>query len=214
MAHKEYNKEYNKRYKKVVENPMLYLEERYHQIGPAKHQLEVHSMRFFRAGAESTMIEVLTLIDWATKFLELSRSPIPEISAFLWRPFILSKKVQFPILEDPGDAIYKEKCVRTKAQKAWVYLCALLQFWTDEATMESGEVMYGGRHWPANPMIRWIRAVLNPSFREHFQITWASMPHLHPGPKLVSILDLRRESASSRNQVPHTGHAEPVRGCH
>ena len=40
MAHKEQEK----RYKKVVKNLMLYLEERYHQINPAEHQLEVHSM--------------------------------------------------------------------------------------------------------------------------------------------------------------------------
>ena len=183
-------KEHDKRYKKVVENPMLYLEERYHQIDPVEHRLEVHSMRFFGAGAESAVIEVLTLIDWATEFLGLSHSPIPEIPTFLWRPFIVSNKVQFPIPEDPGDAIHKEKCVRTKAQKAWVYLCALLQFWTDEATTESGEIMYGGWHLPANPMIVQIRAVLNPSFGEHFQITWASIAastswtqaHLYFGP--------------------------------
>ena len=73
MAHKEQEKHY----KKVVENPMLYLEERYHQINPAEHQLEVHSMRFFRAGAKSAAIEVLAIIDWATKFLELSRLSCP-----------------------------------------------------------------------------------------------------------------------------------------
>ena len=127
------------------------------------------------AGAESAAIEVLALIDWATEFLELSHFPIPEIPAFLRRPFVVGKKVQFPIPEDPRDAIHKEKCVCTKAQKAWVYLCALLQFWTDEAMTESGEIMYGGRHRPANPMIARIRAILNPSFGEHFQITWASI---------------------------------------
>ena len=168
-------KEHNKHYKKVVKNPMLYLEECYHQIDPAEHQLEVHSMRFFGAGAESAAIEVLAPIDWATEFLELSCSPIPEILAFLHRPFVMGKKVQFPIPEDPGDAIHKEKCVRTKAQKAWVYLCVLLQFWTDKAMTESGEIMYGGRHRPTNPMIVQIRAMLNPSFGEHFQITWASI---------------------------------------
>ena len=175
MARKEYHKEYQKHYKKVVENPMLYLEERYHQIAPAEHQPEVHSMRFFGAGAESAAIEVLALIDWATEFLELSRSPVPEIPAFLWRPFIVGKKVQFPIPEDPRDVIHKAKCVQTKGQKAWVYLCALLHFWTDEAMMESGQILYGRRHQPANPMIAQIRAVLNPSFGEHFQITWASI---------------------------------------
>ena len=159
----------------MVENPILYLEECYHQIDPEEHQLEVHSMRFFGAGAESAVIEVLALIDWAAEFLELSRSPVREIPTFLWRPFIVGKKVQFPFLEDPGDSIHKEKCVHTKAQKAWVYLCALLQFWTDEATTESGEIMYGGQRRPTNPMIARIRAVLNPSFGEHFQITWASI---------------------------------------
>ena len=168
-------KEHDKRYKKVVENLMLYLEECYHQIAPAEHQLEVHSIRFFGAGAESAMIEVLALIDWATEFLELSCSPVPEIPAFLRRLFVVGKKVQFPIPEDPRDAIHKEKCVRTKAQKAWVYLCMLLQFWTDEAMTESGEIMCGRRHRPANPMIAQIRAILNPSFGEHFQITWASI---------------------------------------
>ena len=35
--------------------------------------------------------------------------------------------------------------------------------------------MYGGWHWPTNPMIAQIRAILNPSFGEYFQITWASV---------------------------------------
>ena len=48
-------------------------------------------------------------------------------------------------------------------------------FWTDEATTKSGDVMYGGRRQPANPMIARIRAMLNPSFGNHFQITWASI---------------------------------------
>ena len=169
------HKEYDKCYKRVVENPMLYLEECYHQIDPSEHQPEVHFLRFFRAGPESTAVEVLALIDWAAEFLELSHSPVPQIPSFLRRPFVIGKKVKFPIPEDPGDAIHNEKCVRTKAQKAWVYLCALLQFWTDEAMMESGKVMYGGWHQPANLLIAWIRAVLKPSFGEHFQITWASI---------------------------------------
>ena len=196
-------KEHDKWYKKVVENPMFYLEERYHQIDLAEHQLEVHSMRFFGAGAKSAAIEVLALIDWATEFLELSCSPVPEIPAFLRRPFVVGKRVQFPIPEDPGDAIYKEKCVCTKAQKAWVYLCVLLQFWTDEAMTESGEVMYGGRCQPTNPMITWIRAVLNPSFGNISRLRGLPLLPLHPGPKLVSISDCPTESASGQNQAPH-----------
>ena len=107
--------------------------------------------------------------------MEISRSPVPEIPGFLRRPFIKGKLVKHPIPDDPAESIHKEKCVWTKAQKAWTYLCALLQFWTDEATTESVEVMYGGRRWPTNPMIARIRATLNPSFGDHFKITWASI---------------------------------------
>ena len=87
----------------------------------------------------------------------------------------MGKPVVHPIPEDPTESLLKEKCVRTKAQRAWTYLCALLQFWTDLATTGSGKVLYGGCRRPANPMIKRIRSVLNPSFGEHFKITWASI---------------------------------------
>ena len=154
---------------------MLYLEERQHQILSEEHQPEIHSLRFFGPGAERATIEILAIINWAAEFVKVSRSPVPEIPGFLKRPFIKGKLVKHPIPDDPAESIHKEKCARTKAQKAWTYLCALLQFWTDEATTESGDVMYGGRRRPANPMIARIRAMLNPSFGNHFQISWASI---------------------------------------
>ena len=154
---------------------MLYLEERQHQILPEEHQPEIHSLRFFGPGAERATIEILAIIDWAAEFVKISRSPVPEIPGFLRRPFIKGKLVKHPIPDDPAESIHKEKCICTKLQKAWTYLCALLQFWTDQATTESGHVMYGGRRRPANPMIVRIRATLNPSFGNHFQITWASI---------------------------------------
>ena len=168
-------KECEKRYKKIVDNPMLYLEEGQHQILLEEHQPEIHSLRFFGSGAEGAAIEVLALINWVAEYVEISCSPVPAIPGFLRRPFIKGKLVKHPIPDNPAESIHKEKCVQTKAQKAWTYLCALLQFWTDEATTKSGEVMYGGRHWPTNPMIAQILATLNLSFGDHFKITWASI---------------------------------------
>ena len=164
-------KEYEKWCKKIVDNPMLYLEERQHQILPEEHRPEIHSLRFFGPRAERAAIEVLAIIDWVAEFVKISRSPVPEIPGFLRRPFIKGKLVKHPIPDDPAESIHNEKCVRTKAQKAWTYLCALLQFWMDQATTESGDVMYGGPCRPANPMITRIQATLNPSFK----ITWASI---------------------------------------
>ena len=171
MAHKEWEK----KYKKIVDNPMLYLEECQHQILPEEHQPEIYSLRFFGSGVKGAAIEVLALINWAAEYVEISHSPVPEIPGFLRRPFIKGKLVKHSIPDDPAESIHKEKCVWTKAQKVWTYLCSLLQFWTDEATTESGEILYGGRCRPGNPMITQIRATLNPSFGDHFKITWASI---------------------------------------
>ena len=168
-------KGYEKWCKKIVDNPMLYLEERQHQILPEEHQPEIHSLRFFGPGAERAAIEVLAIINWAAEFVKISRSPVPEIPGFLRRPLIKGKLVKHPIPDEPAESIHKEKCVQTKAQKVWTYLCALLQFWTDQATTESGDVMYGGWRRPANPMIARIQATLNLSFGDHFKITWASI---------------------------------------
>ena len=168
-------KEHEKWCKKIVDNSMLYLEECQHQILPEEHQPEIHSLRFFGPGAERAAIEILAIIDWAAEFVKISRSPVPGIPGFLKRPFIKGKLVRHLIPDDPSESIHKEKCVRTKAQKAWTYFCALLQFWTDEATTEPGDVMYGGRRRPSNPMVARIRAMLNLSFGDHFKITWASI---------------------------------------
>ena len=157
-------KEWEKKCKRIVDNPMLYLEEHQHQILPEEHQPEIHSLWFFRPGVETADIEVLALIDWAAEYVEISCSPVLEIPGFLRRPFVQGKTVKHPIPDDLAESIHREKCVRTKAQKAWTYLCALLQFWTDEATTESGKVLYGGRCRLANPMIAQIRATLNLSF--------------------------------------------------
>ena len=105
MAHKEARKEQEKRYKKIVDNPMLYLEERQHQILPEEHQPEIHSLRFFGSGVEGAAIEVLALIDWVAEYVEISRSPVPEILGFLRRPFVKGKLVKHPIPDDPAETI-------------------------------------------------------------------------------------------------------------
>ena len=111
-------KEYEKWCKKIVDNPMLYLEEHQHQILPEEHQPEIHSLQFFGPRAERAVIEVLAIIDWVAEFVKISRSPVPEIPGFLRRPFIKGKLVKHPIPDDPAESIHNEKCVRTKAQKA------------------------------------------------------------------------------------------------
>ena len=168
-------KEQEKWFKKIVENPALYIEERSNKILPEEHQPEIEAMRFFGTGAERAAIDILAIIDWAEEYVKISNHPVPDIPSFLRTPFVMGKAVKHPIPDDPRESLLKEKCIRTKAQKAWTYLCTLLQFWTDLATTQSGRTLYGGRRRPTNPMIKRIRSALNPSFGQYFKITWASI---------------------------------------
>ena len=96
MAHKEREKEREKKYKRIVDNPMLYLEECQHQILLEEHQPEIHSLWFFGSGVEGAAIEVLALIDWVAEYVEISRSPVPEIPGFLRRTFCQGQDSEAP----------------------------------------------------------------------------------------------------------------------
>ena len=145
--------------------------------------------------------------------MKVSRSPVPEIPGFLRRPFIKGKLVKHPIPDDPAESIHKEKCVRTKSQKAWTYLCALLQFWTDQATTESGDVMYGGRRWPANPMIApdssHAKSEFQKSFPNHLGLH-SSIHFLDTGPPLLWRVG---QGAIPDGARPNCGSTEPAGVC-
>ena len=132
-------------------------------------------MRYFGATAEDATIQVLTLIDWAAEYVKMRSCPVPDILRFLQSPFVTGgRPAQNPMPTDPGASLRQDIDVCTKAQLTWTYLCALLQIWTDEATVaEDG--MYGGKRRLANPLVSRIRAVINPFAGKQFEVSWESI---------------------------------------
>ena len=168
-------KEYEERYDKIVTHPRKYLEERYPQINPEFYRAEVHAMRYFGPTAEEATIQVLTLIDWAAEYMKLSNSPVPDILAFLQSPFVAGgTAARNPMPTDPAVNFRRDIDIRTKSHLTWLYLCALLQAWTDEATVAEGG-LYGGKRRPTNPLVGRIRAVINPFADGNFEVTWESI---------------------------------------
>ena len=144
-------KEYEEKYEKIVTNPFKYLQEWYHQINPEFYQAEVNAMRYFRAMTEDVTIQVLTLIDWAVEYLQMSSSPTLDIPVFLCSPFVAGgKPSQNPMPMDPGITHRWDIDVRTKAQWSWTYLCVLLQYWTNEATVAMGNFTEAREGWPTH----------------------------------------------------------------
>ena len=125
--------------------------------------------------AEEATIEVLTLIDWATEYMKLSNSPIPDIPGFIQSPFIAGgAPARNPLPMDPGLSFQQDLDLCTKAQLTWTYLCALLQSWTDEATVAEGG-LYGSKRRPTNPLIGRVWAVINPFAGKTFEVSWESI---------------------------------------
>ena len=171
-------KEYEEQYDKVVTNPHKYLEECYPQINPEYYRAEVHAMRYFGPTAEEATIQVLTLIDWAAEHVKLSNSPVPDVLAFLQSPFVAGgTAARNSMPSNPAVTFRQDIDIRTKSQLSWVYFCALLQSWTDEAMVAEGG-LYGGKRRPTNPLIGCIRAVINPFAGKSFEVTWESIEAL------------------------------------
>ena len=159
-------------------HPRKYLEERYPQINPEFYRAEVHAMRYFGPIAEEATIQVLTLINWAAEYVKLSNCPVPDISAFLQSPFIASgAAARNSMPSDPAATFRWDIDIRTKSQLTWLYFCALLQAWTDEAMVAEGG-LYGGKRRPTNPLIGRIQAVINPFTGNNFEVTWESIEAL------------------------------------
>ena len=146
-------KEYEERYDKIVTHPRKYLEECYPQINPEFYRAEVHTMRYCGPTAEEATIQVFTLIDWAAEYMKLSNSPVPDIPAFLQSPFVAGgTAARTPMPTDPAVNFRRDIDIRTKSHLTWLYLCALLQAWTDEATVAEGGLC-GGKRRPTNPLV-------------------------------------------------------------
>ena len=169
-------KEQEKWFKMIVENPALYIEDRSNKILPEEHEPEIEAMRFFGSGAERAAIDILAIIDWAAEYVKISNHPVPDIPSFLRRPFVMGKPVVHPIPEDPTESLHERNVCPYKGTEVMnlpLCLAAILDRSGDDHDPEKS--CMGGRCRPTNPMIKRIRSVLNPSFGEHFKITWASI---------------------------------------
>ena len=61
--------------------------------------------------------------------------------------------------------------VRAKCSEGWIWVAAILQFWTDEASVADGE-LFGGRTHPVSTLVEYVMNAVNPVLPPGYKVTW------------------------------------------
>ena len=142
------------------------------RLDPKGYVEETRSLRFFGHQQVLYGLELVAIIDWARKYLELGmRHPLPLLPEYLFSSFVASRQTaNHPLNRD--ESIYSDTDdLRERFQRGWVLTAVVLQFWTDEQSILDG-VINGGRIRPTSALAHYVMTQLNPVVPEDLQITW------------------------------------------
>ena len=101
----------------------------------------------------------------------MSPHPVPEIPAALLAPCSgsLEARWQFP-LPPPAEEIGVTD-VWTWSQAAWIFLCAILQYFEDNMAAQEG-ALYGGKTERPSALMLYIMVHVNLGLPEHYRVQW------------------------------------------
>ena len=102
------------------------------------------------------------IADWGHKCFDVGlQFPIPVFPHYFFSEFARSRQGCGQI---PAKSNYLTKAggdVWAKCVEGWIWMTAILQFWTDEATVADGE-LFGGRICPASALAEYVMNAINP----------------------------------------------------
>ena len=127
------------------DKPYDWIVARIHRLDPKGYVEEIHSFRHFHRNSKSFALEIIAITDWGHKCFDVGlQFPCPC--------FLITCSTSLPDPRQGGGQVpakpdYLTKAggdVRAKCSEGWVWMAAILQFWTDEASVADGE-LFGGR---------------------------------------------------------------------
>ena len=142
------------------------------RLDPEGYVEEANSLRFFGHHKVLYGLEMVAIIDWARKYLDLEMvHPLPILPQFLFSSFVASRQTaNSPLVKD--ESIYSPTDdLRERFKRGWALTAAVLQFWTDEQSILDG-VLNGGRVRPTSALARYVMDRLNPAVPTDLMITW------------------------------------------
>ena len=180
------------------------------RLDPRGYVEETCSLKFFGHQQVTYGLEIVAIIDWARRYLELGMiHPLPTLPMYLFSSFIAScQTANSPLKKDDG--MYTDTDdIRERFHPGWILMAAVLQFWTDEQSILDGEIN-GGRIRPASTLAQYVMKSLNHLVPEDLQITWEQV--VERTPWVCKHLDATEDESRAifRQPIPVTGEASAL----
>ena len=107
--------------------------DRANRLDPEGYIAETKSLKFFGHHQVLYRLELVAIIDWARKYLDLGMvHPLPILPVYLFSSFVAFRQTaNSPMTKDKS--IYSlTDDIRERFRRGWILMAVVLQFWTDE----------------------------------------------------------------------------------
>ena len=180
------------------------------RLDPEGYAEEANSLKIFGHNKVLYGLEMVAIIDWARKYLDLGMyHPLPILPVYLFSSFVASRQTaNRPLVKD--ESIYSTTDdLRVRFRRGWALTAAVLQFWTDEQSILDG-FLNGGRVRPTSALARYVMDRINPAVPPDLMVTWELVVKLTPWVRKRQNSTEEECHAILRQPIPVPGEASEL----
>ena len=154
------------------DKPYDWIVARIHWLDLKGYVEEIHSFRHFHRISKSFVLEIIVITDWGHKCFDVGlHFPLPMFPHYLLNEFAGSRQGGGQVPAQPDYLTKAGGDIRAKCSEGWIWMAAILQFWTDEASVADGE-LFGGRMHPISALVEYVMNAVNPVLPLGYKVTW------------------------------------------
>ena len=143
-----------------------------HRLDPKGYVEEIHSFRHFHRSSKTFALEIITITDWGHKCFDVGlQFPLPMFPHYVFKKFAGSRQGGGQVPTKPNYLTKTGGDIWAKCSEGWIWMAAILQFWTDEASIADGELFRGQSH-PVSALAEYVMNAVNPVLPLWYKVTW------------------------------------------
>ena len=113
---------------------------RIHRLDPKCYVEEIHSFRHFHRNSKSFALEISSTAYWGRKCFNVGiQFPLPMFPHYLFNKFAGSQQGGGQVPAKPDYLTKAGGDIWAKCSEGWIWMAAILQFWTDETSVADGD---------------------------------------------------------------------------
>ena len=112
------------------------------------------------------------IADWGRKCFDVGlQFPLPMFPHYLFNEFARSRQGGGQVPTKPNYLTKTGRDVWAKCLEGWIWMAAILQFWTDEASIADSE-LFGGQTCLVSALVEYVMNAVNPVLPQGYKVTW------------------------------------------